>query len=280
VFVQPRYAETITQRGVAQLTCGHITVLLDRIEGAAERDWYAAAALEHGWTRDVLTHQIAGRLHARAGSAPSNFTATLPAADSELAQHMVRDPYLLDFLDLSGPVAERDLEAALMDKLQAFLLELGHGFAFVGRLVLCGNHPYAWDSSWSFVPALCSAMDTAATGGMQAFVESLEASFGERAQEPVLGRVLANDPLAIAAAWRSAMLEGSISGDLAAWSTPCLIYMAAGEDMYNNATRAAAEIPNARFLRLEGHTHLSAPDDVDAVLPSVLDPFRSTDSGR
>ena len=71
--------------------------------------------------------------HARVGAAPSNFTATLPPADSDLAQAMVHDPYLLDFLDLAGPVAERDLEAALMDKLQAFLLELGHGFAFVGH---------------------------------------------------------------------------------------------------------------------------------------------------
>jgi len=73
------------------------------------------------------------RLHQRAGAAPSNFTAQLPAADSGLAQQLTRDPYVLDFLDLTGPVAERDLEAALTGRLQAFLLELGHGFAFVGR---------------------------------------------------------------------------------------------------------------------------------------------------
>ena len=93
--------ETITQRCVAQLPWGHITVLLDRVEGATDRAWYAAAAVEHGWTRDVLTHQITSRLHTRVGAAPSNCTATLPSTDSDLAQAVVRDPYLLDFLDLS-----------------------------------------------------------------------------------------------------------------------------------------------------------------------------------
>jgi YhcG PDDEXK nuclease domain len=64
------------------------------------------------------------RLHTRAGAAPSNFTTQLPAADSELAQQLTRDPYVLDFLDLTGPVAERDLEGALVDRLHDFLLEL------------------------------------------------------------------------------------------------------------------------------------------------------------
>jgi len=143
----------------------------------------------------------------------------------------------------------------------------------VRSLVLCGNQPYAWDPTWPFVPALSAAMDAATTGGMQGFVESLEASFGELIKEPVLSRVLSNDQLAIAAAWQSAMLEGPISKDLTFWSTPCLIYMAAGEAMYDNASRSAAEIPNARFLRLDGHTHLSAPEEVEAVLPSVLHLF-------
>jgi predicted nuclease of restriction endonuclease-like (RecB) superfamily len=82
----------------------------------------------------VLTHQIMNRLHQRAGAAPSNFPDLLPSAESELVQQLTRDPYVLDFLDLTGPVAERELEDALMTRLQAFfLLELGHGFAFVGR---------------------------------------------------------------------------------------------------------------------------------------------------
>ncbi len=125
--------EAIVQQPVGRLPWGHVTVLLDKLADPDERNWYAAAAVEHGWSRNVLLHQIMNRLHSRTGAAPSNFPGVLPAADSELAQQMTRDPYVLDFLDLAGPVAERDLEEALMTRLQAFLLELGHGFAFVAR---------------------------------------------------------------------------------------------------------------------------------------------------
>ncbi len=123
----------IVQQPVGQLPWGHVTVLLDKLDTQPERDFYTAAAAEHGWSRNVLLNQIMNRLHQRAGAAPSNFTDQLPPADSDLAQQLTRDPYVFDFLNLTGTVAERDLETALMDRLQAFLLELGHGFAFVGR---------------------------------------------------------------------------------------------------------------------------------------------------
>jgi len=83
--------EAIGQQPVGRLPWGHITVLLDKLNDQAERDWYAAA--EHGWSRNVLLHQIMNRLHARAGAAPSNFPDQLPAPDSELAQQLTRDPY-------------------------------------------------------------------------------------------------------------------------------------------------------------------------------------------
>ncbi|RMB57072.1 PDDEXK nuclease domain-containing protein [Tessaracoccus antarcticus] len=123
----------VWQRSAAKLPWGHIMVLLDKLDDLQQRDWYAAAAVEYGWTRNVLLNQIMNRLHTRTGAAPSNFPTQLPAADSELAQQLTRDPYVLDFLDLTQPAAERDLEQALMTRLQDFLLELGHGFAFVGR---------------------------------------------------------------------------------------------------------------------------------------------------
>lgn len=125
--------EAIGQQPVGQLPWGHVTVLLDKLDDQEQRDWYANVAVQYGWSRNVLTHQIMNQLHDRAGAASSNFAERLPAADSELAQQLTRDPYVLDFLDLTGPAAERDLETALVNELQAFLLELGHGFAFVGR---------------------------------------------------------------------------------------------------------------------------------------------------
>lgn len=129
--VWPRSA--IVQQPVGRLPWGHLTILLGKLDTQRERDWYAAATVEHGWSRNVLMNQINSQLHRRIGTAPSNFAEHLPAADSDLAQQLVRDPYVFDFLDLSDRVAERELEAALMTRLERFLLELGHGFAFVGR---------------------------------------------------------------------------------------------------------------------------------------------------
>jgi predicted nuclease of restriction endonuclease-like (RecB) superfamily len=125
--------DAIGQQAVGQLPWGHITVLLGRLDDQAERDWYAAAAAERGWSRHVLQQQIMNQLHPRTGAAPSNFSAQLVLPDSDLAQQLTRDPYVLDFLDLTEPVRERDLEAALVGRVQNMLLELGHGFAFVGR---------------------------------------------------------------------------------------------------------------------------------------------------
>jgi len=125
--------EAIVQQAVGRLPWGHVTVLLDKIGDQAERDWCAAAAAEHGWSRNVLRQQIMNQLRRRAGTAPSNFPTQLAADDSELAQQLTRDPYVLDFLDLTGPVRERDLELALVQRIHDLLLELGHGFAFSGR---------------------------------------------------------------------------------------------------------------------------------------------------
>ena len=116
------------QQAVAQLPCGHVTVLLDKLNDHPQRDWYATTAVEYDWSRNVLTHHIATGLHGRVSAAPSNFTAQLPAADRELDHQLTRDPCVLDFLDLTQPTAERELESALVDRRQTFLLELGHGF--------------------------------------------------------------------------------------------------------------------------------------------------------
>lgn len=127
--------ERILQQPVAELPWGHITVLLDRLDDHQLRDWYAAQAAAHGWSRNVLEHQIRTTAHTRFQAAPSNFPATLPAGDSDLAQQLTKDPYVLDFLALDGNAKERHLEQALVDRIIDTLRELGEGFAFVGRQV-------------------------------------------------------------------------------------------------------------------------------------------------
>jgi predicted nuclease of restriction endonuclease-like (RecB) superfamily len=120
---------------VGQLPWGHIRVLLDKLETTRARNWYAAAAVEHGWSRNVLSNMVMGQAMERTGSAPSNFAELLPSPDSELAQQTAKDPYSFEFLGLSGEVAERDLEQQLTDRIVETLRELGPGFAFVGRQV-------------------------------------------------------------------------------------------------------------------------------------------------
>lgn len=123
------------QHAAARLPWTHIHVLLDRLDTREERDWYAAAAAEHGWTRGLLELQIRSGLRTALGAAPTNFTAALDSPDSDLAQQMVKDPYVFEHLALVKSLAERDVEQALMDRLQATLLEFGRGMAFVGRQV-------------------------------------------------------------------------------------------------------------------------------------------------
>ncbi len=125
----------ITQAPLAQLTWYHQVTLLDKLGVEAERRWYAALTVEHGWSRNILAFQIAGRLHARQGKALTNFKRTLPPADSDFAAQVFKDPYLFDFLGTADPRQEHEVEASLVAHVERFLLELGSGFAFVGRQV-------------------------------------------------------------------------------------------------------------------------------------------------
>ena len=129
------WPEPIVQQPVGQLPWGHVTVLLDKLDTPEDRSWYAAGAVEHGWSRNVLLNMIMNRTMERTGADPSNFVQRLVGPDSELAQQIAKDPYNFEFLGLSGEVAERDLENALTNRITETLRELGPGFAFVGRQV-------------------------------------------------------------------------------------------------------------------------------------------------
>jgi predicted nuclease of restriction endonuclease-like (RecB) superfamily len=120
------------QQVVALLPWGHNVRLLDAVKNPAERVWYARQAIEHGWSRNVLLHQIESGLFSRQGSALTNFARTLPASQSDLAQQLLKDPYSFDFLSLGPDMLERDLERGLIEHLRSLILELGKGFAFVG----------------------------------------------------------------------------------------------------------------------------------------------------
>lgn len=111
----------------------HHVILIEKVKDLPTRLWYARQVLELGWSRDTLIVQIKNRAHERLGAAVSNFTATLPQTHASLAQGLLKDPYVFDFLTLEEPFHERELETGLLSHIQKFLLELGRGFAFVGR---------------------------------------------------------------------------------------------------------------------------------------------------
>ena len=113
----------------------HNVVLIEKLKDPARRLWYARQAIANGWSRSMLLHWIESDLYARQGKAVNNFQAALPPPQSDLAAELVKDPYTFDFLTLGSDAAERDLERGLLDHIRKFLIELGAGFAFVGRQI-------------------------------------------------------------------------------------------------------------------------------------------------
>lgn len=123
----------LVQRLVAQLPWTHNVLLMQKIKDIRVRSWYAKTSLEQGWSKDILLLMIKNSAHERHGKAVTNFSMRLPAPQSDLVQETLKDPYIFDFVTLEEPFHERELETGLIRHLEKFLLELGRGFAFVGR---------------------------------------------------------------------------------------------------------------------------------------------------
>ncbi|MDR1901770.1 MAG: PDDEXK nuclease domain-containing protein [Treponema sp.] len=125
----------IVQRGVAQLPWRHNIVLMEKIKDKKQREWYLAKAIENGWTRDILVHQIETDLYHRQAKAKkiTNFKKVLPKPQSELAVQTIKDPYIFDFIAAKEKMLERQIESELVKKITKLLLELGTGFAFIGN---------------------------------------------------------------------------------------------------------------------------------------------------
>jgi len=153
-----------------------VRVLLDQLQTQADRDWYAARAVEEGWKRSVLEHFIKVGLKAQLGAAPTNFKAVLDAPDSELAQQLVKDPYVFEHLAYVERADERNVEQALMDRIQDTLMEFGRGMAFVGILLCTGKN----ESVVRFTLAnMATALGVADYEGLPADVKAAVPSPGE-----------------------------------------------------------------------------------------------------
>ena len=118
---------------IKSIPWGHHFILIEKIKDVEVRFWYMSETIKNGWNRDVLSSMIKKKLHKRQGSSSTNFSKTLPEIQSDLAKQTLKDPYVFDFLTITEPFAERELEMELIKHLEKFLTELGSGFAFVGR---------------------------------------------------------------------------------------------------------------------------------------------------
>lgn len=122
-------------QAVAQIPWGHNILILEKIKEQERALWYVRKTAENGWSRNVLGLQIENQLYERQANLPKidNFSERLPRPQSDLARETLKDPYLFDFLDVTEEAHERELENALVERITRFMLELGKGFAFVGR---------------------------------------------------------------------------------------------------------------------------------------------------
>lgn len=125
----------IVQRVAAQIPWRSNISLMDKLSDEKSRIWYAQKTIENGWSKTILDMQIESKLMERSGKAVNNFSVALPPPDSDLANQVFKDPYLFDFLGTDIPRREVEIERKLTEHIQNFLLELGQGFAFVGRQV-------------------------------------------------------------------------------------------------------------------------------------------------
>lgn len=125
--------ETATEELIFHIPWGHHIMLIEKVKDVSMRYWYMKETLHHGWSRDTLASMVKGQLYQRQGKSTHNFEARLPNPQSDIAIQTLKDPYIFDFLTLAEPFSERELETELVKHIEKFLLELGTGFAFVGR---------------------------------------------------------------------------------------------------------------------------------------------------
>lgn len=170
------------------------------LKSLGERLWYVQKTMENGWSRDVLAVQLDSRLHQRQGKAANNFAFALPPQDSEMAVQIFKDPYLFDFLGTADTRKEHDVEQALIDHVQHFLLELGSGFAFVGRQILLevGDQDFRLDLLFYHLKLRCYVVielkavpfDPAFTGTLNLYLSAVDDLLRHSDDKPTIGLLL------------------------------------------------------------------------------------------
>lgn len=193
----------IGQQAVAQLCqlpWGHNIAIISKSQSTEEALYYAQNALTYGWSRAVLIHQIESGLWQREGKALSNFAKTLPTAQSDLAQQSLKDPYVFDFLTLSKNYNERELEQGLVNHVTQFLLELGSGFAYMGKQVpiTVGDRDFYLDLLFYHTRLHCHVVielkitdfEPEHAGKLNFYIKAVDEQLRRSGDEPTIGLLL------------------------------------------------------------------------------------------
>lgn len=188
---------------VLHLPWGHNLLLMQKLKDREQRRWYALQTVIHGLSRNMLNIQIKSRLHERQGQAVTNFSSTLPPRQSDLAQQTLKDPYVFDFLTLDKDFREKELEVGLVRHLEHFLLELGMGFAFVGRQVrlVVGSEEFYLDLLFYHLKLRCfvvielkrGAFKPEYAGKLNFYLNAVDDTLRHPADGPTIGLILCQD---------------------------------------------------------------------------------------
>lgn len=218
---------SIAKQSVSQLPWGHIIRLLQMVKDPAARDYYIREAITHGWSRSILEINIQRQLHLRAGKAQNNFALTMPPADSDMSAQLFKDPYLFDFLGTADLRREAEVEQALVDHIQRFLLELGSGFAFVGRQVWLevGDEDYPLDllfyhlrlRRYVVIELKVRAFTPGDVGQLNLYLSAVDDLLRHPDDQPTIGLLLCRKKNKLVAEYALRGLDQSIA--VAAWQT-------------------------------------------------------------
>jgi predicted nuclease of restriction endonuclease-like (RecB) superfamily len=205
---------SIAQQAVAQLRqipWGHNIMIVSKCQSQAEALYYVENTIQYGWSRNVLTHQIESQLWERKGQAIANFTTTLPSPQSDLAQQTLKDPYIFDFLSLAEDYSERDLELGLVEHITQFLLELGAGFAYLGRQVplQVGDRDFFLDLLFYHTHLHCYVVIELKTGDFEPehagklnfYLKAVDEKMRRSGDEPTIGLLLCKQRDRLVAEW-------------------------------------------------------------------------------
>ena len=219
--------KAIVQRVIAQLPWRQNIALLERLDDPDVRLWYARKTVEQGWSQPILCLQIEGQAHKRQGKALTNFPATLPPADSDMAAQIFKNPYLFDFIGTADPRREREVEQALVDHIQRFLLEMGAGFAFMGRQahLEVESQDFYLDLSFYHVKLRCYVVvelkavpfDPAFVGQLNLYLSAVDDLLRQPDDKPTIGLLLCRSKKKLVVEYALRDLKKPIG--VAAWQT-------------------------------------------------------------